>query len=188
MRLLILPVLFALASCSGPGSAQTAANEQDDRSWGEWHADTRAEDAAITDAVNEPNGGDFAKAVELTRASKRPAVVKQFQIGMIIMQSFNHPGTRRPPETIGQGLRMVEDAVTQPGEPRKTGPQQLRLIFERGWGQPPHAIPIDPVVADCWHRLENGGAGDPERCVALRRQRWPQFETGAAIEAKAAPR
>lgn len=139
--------------------------------WQRWHDEKQATDLAVAEAINAPGGGDYAKAAGIIRRSDRPEDVKQFQIGMLVIDGFEQPAARRPPETLEDGLRMVEDAVASGGEMRRAGPQQLRLLFERGAGRAPDAIAIDPSVAACWRRLENGGEGDPRRCVAMRRER-----------------
>ena len=131
---------------------------------------------AVSDAINEPGGGDYARAVAITRAaSDRSQSAKDFEVGELIVGSFDRRGARRPAESLQQGLAMIEKVAVQSSEVQRYAPQTLRNIFQKGVGAPPNNIPIDNPVADCWHRLENGGAGDPARCVALRRQRLPQL-------------
>lgn len=51
------------------------------QSWWQWHDEVRAVDRAVDAAINEPNGGDYAKAVAAIRDASRPPAVKQFEIG-----------------------------------------------------------------------------------------------------------
>lgn len=128
----------------------------------------------VSDAVDPPNK-DYAKGIAILRASDRPDAVKEHEIGFLIIGGFETIGAKRSSETLEQGLQMIESAATRSGETREYTPQHLRLLFERGAGVAPNNIPIDPVVANCWHKLENGGAGDPAHCVELRRQRLPHI-------------
>lgn len=139
------------------------------------HADHMAVEQEMLEAINEPNGGDYARAVTIIRESRRAPENKRYDIGRLVVGAFERPGSRRPPETLQQGLDMIEQSAVQPSDFRRYVPQQLRFIFERGVGIPADGIPIDQPVADCWHKLENGGKGDPARCVALRRERLPQL-------------
>lgn len=169
-----LSLLFALlCACredaSDPALAKQGPAQKD---WWQWHAEKRDVDIAVDEAVD--SDGDYAKAVEVLRRSDRPADVKQFQIGMLIIGSFDDPRTAPSPDTLETGLRMVEDAATMRGEIGENGPQHLRLIFERGAGSPPDIIPIDLVVAKCWRAIEDKKADDPARCIALRRERLPR--------------
>lgn len=173
MRLAIL-AFATLVGCSVPAQDQIVrSNDSSEKSWWEWHADKQELDLAVAEAINGPNGGDYAKAISIIRTTNFPAADKDFDVGMLIIGGFDRRESHRSEETLQQGLEMVEKAVMQPGDTRRYAPQQLRLIFERGAGVPPDNIPIDLVVANCWHKLENAGAGDPARCIALRRQRLP---------------
>lgn len=140
----------------------------------EEHAARQQVDLAVAYAINE-KPADYARAVDVIRRSDRPDDVKSFEIGQLVVGSYNLPDTKRPPETMQQGLAMMERAGMSTGETRDPAQQQLRMMFERGYGPGSSVIPIDKPVADCWHRLELGQPGDPARCVALRRQRLPRF-------------
>lgn len=129
-----------------------------------------SEDLEIASMIDASGGHDYAGAADVLRRSGRPEDVRRFQIGMLAIQSFEQKGAVRPPETLEQGLRMAEDAILMDGDIRRTGPQQLRLLFERGGGRPPDTVPVDMRVADCWRRLEHGGPGDPAVCVLTRRE------------------
>lgn len=170
-----LSLIAIMALIAGCAQGDQVSNEG--AAWMEEHEDRRTVDMAVAVAINEPNGGDYARAVEVIRSSNRPAGVKNFQIGRLVVGSFVRSGSRRPAESLQQGLEMIEQAGVRPGESREVAQQQLRMLFERGIGTPPNAIPIDREVAACWHKLENGGKGDPARCVALRRKRLPQLST-----------
>lgn len=139
------------------------------------HSDRVSVEQGVLEAINEPNGGDYARAVAIIRASGRPDGVINFETGQLVVDSFDHPGSRRPTETLQKGLDLMEQAAVASSESRDVAQQRLRMIFERGIGPTRSAIPIDRVVADCWHKLENGRPGDPARCVALRRERLPRL-------------
>jgi hypothetical protein len=151
--------------------------QQGDETWWQEHEERQSDDLAVSYAINEPNGGNYAHAVEIVRKSNRSAPEKKYHVGRLIVGSFVHPGSRRPAESLQQGLEMMEQAAVEPSPMELYVPQQLRMIFERGVGTPPDGVPIDREVAACWHKLENGGKGDPARCVALRRKRLPQLST-----------
>lgn len=168
-------ILLAIAATIVlPGCSQ---GDQAPDWWAAWrdHEEHQQINGALIDAVNEPGGGDFARAVKIVRASNWPAEKKSYEVGMLVMQSFVYPDARRPAETLQQGLAMVERTAVQPGELREVAEQQLRIIFERGWGASSGGVPIDLPVSACWHKLETGQPGDPAQCVALRRQRLPQL-------------
>lgn len=166
-------LLLALAACNSSThvtGAPGGSPAQD--SWLDWHAKKRDVDMAVSEAIDPPRN-DYAKGVDIIRASDRPAGIEDHEVGLLIIASFDLPEYHRPPESLQQGLELLEKAATEEGESREVSPQQLRLIFERGAGLAPNNIPVDAVIADCWHKLENGGAGDPRHCIDLRRQRLP---------------
>lgn len=171
-----LPAL-ALAGCmAGP-----QANDSDARGWAAWHTDKQQVEQAISAALNDGPRPDFARAVAILRASDWPQPVKDQDGGMMVLRSRGAAHAIRPTETLEQGLTLVERAAVMSGETARTVPQQLRLVFERGIGTPPDGIAPDPVIADCWRKLETRWdgrhdvprVGDPATCVALRRQRLP---------------
>lgn len=172
-----LCLVIALLSACGSAGRQTAVSEAQAKgeSWWAWHDRKREVDSAVSEAINEPGGGDYAKAVAITRASDRPDDVKSHQVGMLIIGGFDSPGARRSPETLEQGVRMVEDATTMGGEMQRHGPQKLRLMFERGIGIPPNTIPKTPEIAACWLAVERHQSDNAARCIALRRQRLPNI-------------
>ena len=164
---------FLAPACSQDGQTSNSAMTVQE------HAERQQVDLAVNEAINEPGGGDYARAVEIIQRSDRPFDVKRYQIAQLIVGSHAQPGSRRPPQTLQEGLAILEQTAVE-GVPGIEGAAQgLRMTFERGVGSPPDGIPIDPVVADCWHKLENGGAGDPAKCVALRRERLPQLSVGS---------
>lgn len=173
--LLLIVVAASLSACSQGDQAPDWLPAWQD------HEEHQQVDLAVAEAINEPGGGDYARAVAITRASNRSTATKNYEVGQLIVGSFDRVGSRRPAETLQQGLHMMEQAAVQPWESQEYVPQQLRFIFESGIGTPPKGIPIDRPVAECWHRLEtwrtpaNGRAGTPAQCVALRRQRLPQL-------------
>lgn len=169
-------LLFAAAGVAGCGqrSPATASHATDAaQSWWQWHDDVRAVDRAVDEAINEPGGGNYVKAVEVVRSSDFPPAVKQFQVGQLIIGGITERADKRPPETMEQGLRMMEDASIAPGQKSEANVQQLRFLFERGAGTPPAVFPKDPEVAACWLRVEQRRTDDRARCIALRRQRLP---------------
>jgi hypothetical protein len=129
---------------------------------------------AVSDAINAPGGGDYAKAIAILRRSNWPPAVKSAKIGWLIIGSFDDPAAKRGSESLQDGLELVESATMQSGETRGYTPQHLRMLFERGSGVAPNNIPVDPAIASCWRKLENGGVGDPARCITLRRERLPR--------------
>ncbi|WP_158266317.1 hypothetical protein [Allosphingosinicella deserti] len=140
---------------------------------------------AVSEAINEPGGGNYAKAADAIRNSSRPPAVKQFQIGRLIVRGFMRGSTRRPPESMEQGLRMMEDSAVAPGHEEGVAAQQLRMLFERGGVTPPNSFPRDPEVAACWLELEEERSADAARCIALRRQRLPDIATARHGDAPA---
>lgn len=175
MRLASTLLLIACsAGCTDrAGEASVAQQAPAQQDWQTWHANKRDVERAMDAAIDAPGGGDWARAVQIMRDSDWPPAVKDHQIGMMVINSYRQPVARRPKETLEQGLELLESAAQQPGETRGYTPQHLRIIFERGGGRAPDNIPVDPVVAQCWRGLEGGGAGDPARCVQLRRERLP---------------
>ena len=138
--------------------------------WRTWHDRTKSEDLKVAEMTDASGGRDYAGAVDVIRHSKRPEDVRSFQMGMLVIEGLEQDDASRPPESLEQGLRMAEDATTMGGEMRRNGPQQLRLLFERGAGRLGDVVSVDMTVADCWRRLEHGGKGDPAVCIALRRK------------------
>lgn len=165
-----------LAGCDGTAHNTTvSAKGSVGKSWWQWHDDKRAVDRAVDQAINEPGGGDYAKAVQIIRQSSRPPAVKQFEIGQLIVGGIMERASLRPPETLEQGLRMMEDASVAPGQQREANVQQLRFLFERGNGTPPVTFPKDAAIARCWLAVEQKQNNDRARCIALRRQRLPNI-------------
>jgi hypothetical protein len=161
-------------ACSG-GSVATSGQASDDASsWWQWHAEKRSVDRVVSEAINEPGGGDYAKAADAIRQSNRPPAVKQFQVGMLILGGHMEKSSKRPPETLEEGLKMMEDATIAPGQKSEGAVQQLRFLFERGDGKPPVTFPKNAEVAACWLAVEEGRSDDPARCIALRRERLPR--------------
>jgi hypothetical protein len=146
-----------------------------DARWWSWHGDQQAIDQAVDRALDEPGGGDFAKAADVIRASSRPLAIKRFQIGRLAVSAFAYDASRRPPESAEQGLKMMEAFAASDDRDARSGVQQLRMIFQRGWPDEVNRFPTDQAVAECWYRIERREAEDPARCIALRRQRLPRI-------------
>lgn len=183
IRMLLLPAIgfaAAISGCSAGDPTSASHDANDDAAWRSWHADRQSVDRMVETAINEPGGGDYAKAADAIRTSGRPPAVKQFQLGQIIVGANMERARTRPPETLEQGLRMMEDATLAPGEKDQGAVQQLRFLFERGDGTPPRAFPTDPQVAACWLAVEERRSDDPARCIALRRTRLPTIGGEAA--------
>lgn len=106
---------IALSSCSN-GDLTAFQNQQDAASWWAWHDEKQQVDGIVLEAINETGGGDYAKAADAIRNSNRPPAIKQFQLGQLIVGGFLEKSKRRPPETLEQGLRMMEDAAFAPGQ------------------------------------------------------------------------
>jgi len=142
--------------------------------WWDWHGDKQATDRAVDAAINEPGGGDYAEAADLLRASSRPDPVKRFQIGQLVADAYMLRSPRRPPESLEEGVRMMEDATVAAGDRPESGPQYLRMLFEadRNAGQP-RPFPADDRVSACWRAIEEHRRDDRQACIALRRQRLP---------------
>lgn len=143
--------------------------------WWKWHSDKREVEQAVLDAINEPGGGDYAKAVDAVQRSDIPVAVKQFQIGQLIVGGHVERSKRRSPETLEQGVRLMEEASIAPGQRDESNVQQLRFLFECGAGRPPVTVPKDAIVAACWLAIERERSEDRARCIALRRQRLPHI-------------
>ncbi|WP_158266318.1 hypothetical protein [Allosphingosinicella deserti] len=139
----------------------------------------------VAEAINEPGGGDYAKAADAIRNSSRPPAVKQFQVGQLIVGGIMEGGKRLPPESMEQGLRMMEDSAVAPGQKDEGAVQQLRMLFERGDPNPPNSFPRDPEVASCWLDVEEDRSNDAARCIALRRQRLPDVDAARRRSASA---
>jgi hypothetical protein len=180
MNWVLIATLLTVATTACTEQARnTAAVSQGpaQQDWSLWHAGKRDVERAMDAAIDEPGGGNWAKAVQILRGSNWPPAVKDHQAGMMIIQSYGIASARRPAETLQQGLELVESSSVQPGETREYAPQHLRILFERGAGTAPNAIPIDKAVADCWLAIERRTANEPARCIALRRQRLPRVGT-----------
>ena len=74
---------FALARCSNGDMTTMPPMSDEARSWWIWHGEKRAVDRVVSEAINEPGGGDYVRAVEAIRNSDRPAVVKQKTPGCV---------------------------------------------------------------------------------------------------------
>lgn len=148
----VVVALFLLAGCSG------AQQRHDER---------LSTDAAMNDAINGPAGADYVRALELVRGSNRTQAEKDLTGGMLILQSREGQARRRPPETIADGMMLVECAATGQGTVARAAAGQLRRVFQRGMGSPTPVIAPDRAVAECWQGVVSGG-GDAPRCVALR--------------------
>jgi hypothetical protein len=175
VRTATLLFLLAGAACSYRGDTASSRATDAGQSWFRWHDDKREVDRAVDAAINEPGGGDYAKAADLIRRSSRPDAVKQFQVGQLVVDAATLPSPKRPPETLEQGMRMMEDASIAPGERSEANVQYLRMLFERGAGSGLAAVPKDGVVAACWRSIERRENDDRARCIALRRQRLPNI-------------
>lgn len=115
----------------------------------------------VETAINEPGGGDYAKAANAIRTSARPPAVKQFQLGQIIVGANMERARIRPPESLEQGLRMMEDSTLAPGEKDQGAVQQLRFLFERGDGTSPMLSPPIRRSPPAGWRWRSGAATIP---------------------------
>src|SRR5688500_16989470 len=93
----------------------SGCQQGDDATWWQQHEDRQQIDLAVSYAINEPNGGEYARAVAITRAANLPTREKSYQVGQLIVDSFAEPGSRRPDETLQQGLAMMEQAAVESG-------------------------------------------------------------------------
>jgi hypothetical protein len=167
MHRLLIPLL--LTACSGANAdSQTNASGIASR---DGHAEKLAVDHAIAVAVNEKDGADFTKALEILNQSDRPRSIKDLQGGMMVLNAFEGRVKRRPTEDAMGGIILLERASLADGEAGNVAPQWLRIVFERGKGEPVQMIVPDKIVADCWRKQENGGEGDPRACIRLRKDR-----------------
>jgi hypothetical protein len=169
----IVCLAAAIGSCSNGDTVTVTQNAEDGGSWEDWHAGKRSVDRVVDAAISETGGGDYAKAADAIRGSSRPPAVKRFELGQLIVGGIMEGAPKRPPENLEQGLRMMEDSTVTAGQKDEGAVQQLRFLFERGDGKPPHAFPTDPQVAACWLAVEERRSDDPARCIALRRSRMP---------------
>ena len=176
---------LALCGCSDGETSRAAQDGQDASSWWAWHTEQQDIEMAVSEAINEPGGGDYANAADAIRNSSRPPAVKQFQIGQLIVGGIMERGKRLPPESMEQGLRMMEDSTVAPGQKDEGAVQQLRMLFERGDPNPPNSFPRDPEVASCWLDVEDDRSNDAARCIALRRQRLPDIAAAQGMGASA---
>ena len=187
----VAAVGLGLTGCSNGETSRVAQDGEDASSWWAWHTEQRDIDMVVSEAINEPGGGNYAKAADAIRNSSRPPAVKQFQVGRLIVRSFMRNSNRRPPESMEQGLRMMEDSTVAPGQKDEGAVQQLRMLFERGGANPPNSFPRDAKVASCWLDVEEDRSNDAARCIVLRRQRMPDIaaalqERAPAIETRSA--
>jgi hypothetical protein len=169
----VLCMAVAVGGCSNGDTVTVTHNAEDGGSWANWHAEKRSVDRVADAAINQPGGGDYAKAADAIRGSSRPPAVKQFEMGQLIVGGIMDDAPRRPPEDLEQGLRMMEDSNVTAGQKDEGAVQQLRFLFERGDGKPPHGFPTDPQVAACWLAVEERRSDDPAGCIILRRSRMP---------------
>ncbi len=180
IRRFVLPVLclaVVAGGCSNGDTRTVPQNADDGGTWQISHAENQDVDQTVAAAINEPGGGDYAKAADAIRRSSRPPAVKQFQVGQLIVGGIMEAARKRPPEGLDLGLRMMEDSTMAAGQKDEGAVQQLRFLFERGDGRPPNAFPADPQVAACWLAIEERRSNDPARCIALRRSRIPRIST-----------
>jgi hypothetical protein len=173
--MLAAALTLVLSGCSSEGST-SPHNAEEAQSWWAWHTEKQDVSRAVLEAINEPGGGDYAKAVDVVHRSSRPPAVKQYEIGQLIVGGIMENAKKRPAETLEQGLRMIEDSTVAKGQKSLGVAQRLRLLFERGDGKPPHTFPKDAAVAACWLGVEEERSNDPARCIALRRQRLPSIK------------
>lgn len=169
--LMVCCAAFTSACSNGDTTAATQENESYG-SWLTWHAEKQGVDMVVSNAINrEPP--DYATAVDAIRKSNRPPADKQFEVGQLIVGGIMERSPRRSPETLEDGLRMMEDSALEFGPKDLSAAQQLRFLFERGDGKPPNAFPADKLVAACWLNVEEHRSIDIQHCIDLRRQRLP---------------
>jgi hypothetical protein len=164
-----------LAGCSN-GDATDSGNQYEAQSWSTWHDEKQQVDRTVLKAINEPDGGDYATAADAIRHSNRPPAVKQFQLGQLIVGGFMAKSKRRPPESLEQGMRMMEDSAFVPGQKPLSLAQQMHFLFGPAEGAEEENFLVDPQIAACWREIDEDRANDPARCIALRRQRMPNLD------------
>ena len=81
----ILCLAAAIGGCSNGDTVTVTQNAENGGSWQDWHAEKRSVDRVVDAAINEPGGGDYAKAADAIRGSSRPPAVKQFELGQLMV-------------------------------------------------------------------------------------------------------
>lgn len=140
MLLRSLPlIVFTLLACSpiSNRTQQTQATTRSAEAAFTWHDKKRSVDKAIEDALLAPEGSDYPAALAAVRASDRPAAVKDFEAGNLIVSAADNPrAVKRPVETVEQGIALLEKAALATGEGAANAPGALRTIFTDGVGPP----------------------------------------------------
>jgi hypothetical protein len=182
---LIFSIVCCVALASACSNGDTTAATQDNESYGSWltwHAEKQGVDMVVLNAINhEPP--DYATAVDAIRKSNRPPADTKFEVGQLIVGGIMERSPRRSPETLEEGLRMMEDAALVFGPKDLSAVQQLRFLFERGDGTPPNAFPADKLVAACWLNVEEHRSVDIQQCIDLRRKRLPDVNSSVRAPA-----
>lgn len=178
MLLRSLPlIVFTLLACSpiSNRTQQTQATTRSAEAAFTWHDKKRSVDKAIEDALLAPEGSDYPAALAAVRASDRPAAVKDFEAGNLIVSAADNPrAVKRPVETVEQGIALLEKAALATGEGAANAPGALRTIFTDGVGPPTaHTLAPDLLVAACWLKVSKASAAAQD-CIDLRRQRTKQ--------------
>ncbi len=148
MRAYWVVVAACLAGCS-PSSDGVAAQM-------DAHSEQLRTKERITEALNRPEGPDYAAAVNIVERSERAPLQQDYDIGNLMLAacrdgvSFCDSG-----KTARAGMARLYHVATAGGEDARTAAGDLSLWFTRGAGK---IMTPDPQQAACWTRVRDGQA------------------------------
>lgn len=150
-RIGLIAILF-LAGCTPGGSVSSQMRDHDE------YMKTNAE---VTEALNQPNGPDYAAAVRVIEKSSRVPLQKDYNIGNLILKAC-HEGRSycaAPNDGLAGAARLARVART-PGEDRDIAAGDLAFYLRSGAGP---TLPPSPILASCWDKV-SGGTADAASC------------------------
>lgn len=124
------------------------------------HSEELRTRAMVSEALNKPQGPDYAAAVKVVERSRHGPLQIDYDIGNLLLASCRDgtafcTGTK----TAQDGLARLYHVATTPGEDAEIAVGDIALWFTRGAGA---ALRPDPKQATCWTRVHDGKARTAE--------------------------
>jgi hypothetical protein len=160
-------LLLTLTCCRG---------EQRDESFFDWHKEKQAVEIKVQELMDAPDGIDCPAIINIYRTSGWPEDIVKLKVGGTIIGCYdNLRVSKKPVESVEQGLQLMEQAALSDSEAGQVTPQRLRMFFERSTGTQAGSLKPNPQLAACWMAAEKiTYTGKPDKkaaqhCIDLRK-------------------
>ena len=156
MKRRLLPFLIlSLIGCS-PSDQSVAPQMRD-------HDCYQKTEGDVLEALNGPNGPDYAAAVRIIERSGRAPLQQDYDIGNLLLKACSEKRPYCvPPHGAREGAARLVRVASTNNEDAKIAAGELAAYQRDGAGP---SLPADPVAAACWTRVHDGKA-TPTSCTA----------------------